>query len=464
MKNIHLFLRDGKWFGNEFPEKPDDFCLTFHYMDVERAKAEALEVDKSEVQLSDRLREAHIVRTGTRYYHYENSVPTEVKPGVLYPWDGGWEKIKTCKWDGNRDACGNETCEDLQECQKSPEKWVLRLFPKSDKYEWMYKGHDAPEGSKTILYKSGKFYGYEKPEEPKQQFTESETWDISSAEALEIEDPKLIAYVTDFKIDKKGDVWWNRLTPGQPVVIKDNDTFPLPNTLEWEIVYQWLVADLRGWMDCTENEYNALIPEIRRQVLRLKEKAVVIGTKAYDFLSEDAVNAAKGIEGIVAIGGIPLREYEEDSPLWNAFVDNEKAVAIGGIEERGEPRTQNEANFIIACEQAYIDRMINTLRQKWNLDYKHARDVGRDMFYTYVLPIYELGGQYGLKAARSGNAQSALKTLLEEKDEQMALQHEIHKNAEKAAHNSAIDAAIKLFNTRGSFGTPFIEELEKLKQ
>ena len=32
------------------------------------------------------------------------------------------------------------------------------------------------------------------------------------------------------------------------------------------------------------------------------------------------------------------------------------------------------------------------------------------------------------------------------------------------AHNEAIDAAIKLFKTRGSFGTPFIDELEKLKK
>lgn len=32
------------------------------------------------------------------------------------------------------------------------------------------------------------------------------------------------------------------------------------------------------------------------------------------------------------------------------------------------------------------------------------------------------------------------------------------------AHNEAIDAAIKLFKTRGSFGTPFIDELEKFKK
>lgn len=33
----------------------------------------------------------------------------------------------------------------------------------------------------------------------------------------------------------------------------------------------------------------------------------------------------------------------------------------------------------------------------------------------------------------------------------------------KEAHNEAIDKAIKLFKTRGSFGTPFVDELEKLK-
>lgn len=30
------------------------------------------------------------------------------------------EEKATCKWNGNKDACGNETCWDLQECQGNP--------------------------------------------------------------------------------------------------------------------------------------------------------------------------------------------------------------------------------------------------------------------------------------------------------------------------------------------------------
>lgn len=62
-----------------------------------------------------------------------------------------------------------------------------------------------------------------------------------------------------------------------------------------------------------------------------------------------------------------------------------------------------------------------------------------------------------------------LKKLIEEKDEQMALQHEIHKNAEKAAHNEAIDAALAVLQKHYDFhfmvGNIVIlnGELEKLK-
>ncbi len=34
------------------------------------------------------------------------------------------EGKETCKWEGNLDACGNETCWDLQVCQRSPKKVV----------------------------------------------------------------------------------------------------------------------------------------------------------------------------------------------------------------------------------------------------------------------------------------------------------------------------------------------------
>lgn len=37
------------------------------------------------------------------------------------------ELEKTCKWHGNRDACGNERCWDLKECQESPSAFVALL-------------------------------------------------------------------------------------------------------------------------------------------------------------------------------------------------------------------------------------------------------------------------------------------------------------------------------------------------
>lgn len=39
------------------------------------------------------------------------------------------EVKETCKWHGNMDACANETCWDLVECQKSPRAQVAILIP-----------------------------------------------------------------------------------------------------------------------------------------------------------------------------------------------------------------------------------------------------------------------------------------------------------------------------------------------
>lgn len=96
---LQLYLKDGRWFDKE----------------------SGLEVSNPEVAF-EKKRSGNIWR--------DNQTKEVVMPGVLYPWEGEWEKVKTCKWDGNQDACGNETCWDLQECQKSPEKWFLRLLPK----------------------------------------------------------------------------------------------------------------------------------------------------------------------------------------------------------------------------------------------------------------------------------------------------------------------------------------------
>lgn len=58
-----------------------------------------------------------------------------------------------------------------------------------------------------------------------------------------------------------------------------------------------------------------------------------------------------------------------------------------------------------------------------------------------------------------------LKKTLEEKDDQMALQYEIYKNAEKEAHNAAIDKAISIIMEKNhDYPIHHVhEELEKLK-
>jgi len=39
----------------------------------------------------------------------------------------------------------------------------------------------------------------------------------------------------------------------------------------------------------------------------------------------------------------------------------------------------------------YLDRICNDLQEKWNFPMKQAREISRDIFYTYILPIYEVG-------------------------------------------------------------------------
>lgn len=58
----------------------------------------------------------------------------EIEPGKFYTIEPvEVEILKTCKWHGNRDACGNETCWDLNECQNSPPLFFARILPKVEK-------------------------------------------------------------------------------------------------------------------------------------------------------------------------------------------------------------------------------------------------------------------------------------------------------------------------------------------
>jgi hypothetical protein len=145
MSNYQIFLREGKWFGNIFPEKPqkgdywnapegEENAVTEKYNDtVEKLKAEALEVVNPEETFCCYLENRWINQKTGQY----------IVDGVLYPWDGGWEI--GCGWSPGISA---EFC---SRCMGNCPDKVLRLLPKSpvkDKHEiwngeWIQVGKDA---------------------------------------------------------------------------------------------------------------------------------------------------------------------------------------------------------------------------------------------------------------------------------------------------------------------------------
>jgi hypothetical protein len=139
-----LFLRDGKWYGNEFPEEPKErpimSALAAHEVAkkraeydavVEKLKAEAMEVVNPELFLEP-----------------YKGVDIINEPGVLYPWDGGWEIVELrgdlkeegkywCNECCNGDRCDDPTHLDRRKCPYCKGRGVrsfnrvLRLLPKA---------------------------------------------------------------------------------------------------------------------------------------------------------------------------------------------------------------------------------------------------------------------------------------------------------------------------------------------
>lgn len=60
---------------------------------------------------------------------------------------------KTCKWDGNKDACGNEVCWDLIECQKNPTLW--KKDGQFVKYGELYPWDGEVERIEETMYENG---------------------------------------------------------------------------------------------------------------------------------------------------------------------------------------------------------------------------------------------------------------------------------------------------------------------
>jgi hypothetical protein len=135
MTKLFLFLDGNTWKGNWFPEEPDtrytplmdmEYVNKRHYAAVEKAKAEAFEVVNPEAY---------------GFFKYENNWLIDVgcapitdvrpiKPGVLYPWDGGWEIVEQfLNGDGNHWLDWNGRQMSLYGCKGR--RKVLRLLPKS---------------------------------------------------------------------------------------------------------------------------------------------------------------------------------------------------------------------------------------------------------------------------------------------------------------------------------------------
>lgn len=373
MKNIHLFLRDGKWFGNEFPEIPISLCSCNlcerrnkerHEEALERAKSEALEI----VNPQD---SAVVTYDGEKWYLASNL--KIIEPGVLYPWDGGVRR--ECNLDCQEAEYG--ACFHPSHCQAK-----LRLLPKSPV---------IPEGSKTVLYKEGKFYG---------------------DNTLEIENPLLFVkcFIRDYEYNTIGAFveYYN---------VIDGNTFPLPDTLEWEVIEQFRMNEMSLWRDCSfEDSYEKIkvhAPADVRQVLRLKEKAVVKDDRIFidgDFNDsyEARIRRSKGRK---AVG---TSETHEDSP---------GTVAIWGIEERGEQEQQEDPDPY-KWPAIQMEKALRQATEKHNpaiIDGKSDFALGWRLCLRWVEENYFLNSRHSEipvyqkpLAARSENAQSESHNLHQE--------------------------------------------------
>jgi hypothetical protein len=80
----------------------------------EKALSESLPVANEE-EVSE------ILQGGLRSFGFK------IDPNQWIELPEGTTAEETCKWKGNKDACGNEACLDLQECQQSPKSVIIHL-------------------------------------------------------------------------------------------------------------------------------------------------------------------------------------------------------------------------------------------------------------------------------------------------------------------------------------------------
>lgn len=249
---------------------------------------------------------------------------------------------------------------------------------------------------KTILYKSGKFYGYELPtkerfaafsDAPFPFFHEdmfNREVELARANALEIENPghgimkKLLNQAGISCQDGTEQDVANAM-----LFLKSGDTFPLPDTLEWEMAYQCCLTKDK-WEVTQKSVYDYWInrdSKLVRQVLRLKEKAVGKDDPGItQFASEEewceAVKEAQNMSGIVAIGGIEERGITEDAVIESMF-----HAQFGGREN---------CDIITAHMKEYFTRFKSYESKFTNLEWYH-------IFLDFLDKV---------DAARSENAQS----------------------------------------------------------
>jgi hypothetical protein len=222
-----------------------------------------------------------------------------------------------------------------------------------------------------------------------------------------------------FSIERDG-LW--RKTKGGGFEKMRGETIDLPEGIEAHLITQFKNAfgrriDSDQFGDTHSNHEG-------RQIIRLKpvEKhdpngfnGEYIGDLVMDPITKDLKIVAKKADA-VEHSSAP----DKETPYWiyihginNGKVSNLSRLDFINARDHFERLKEVNPEFTpntdtqdrdIDVTPAYMDRIINTLMDKWHLDMKSARDIGRDILYTYILPIYELGGQFKLKVNQAPKA------------------------------------------------------------
>lgn len=225
--------------------------------------------------------------------------------------------------------------------------------------------------TKKLFLDGNTWKGGEFPEEPNEKSFSGDQWKENQAiqqykaaiEKLKSEAMEVVNIdAAMFEKPQFGTYWINR---NNQQMLVTGVLYPWDGGAEK--VEQFLNFEGTHWLDWNGRQMSLYGCKGRRQVLRLLPKSPV---------TEDGQKPCPACGNSITMNELYCR----------LCIRDHSGIVAAGIPEQEE-----------AIAAAYMDRIINTLIEKWNCDRKHARDIGRDMFYSFILPIYELGGQFGLR-------------------------------------------------------------------